>query len=173
MKCHQQRLINLNCFETGLLAELSHFSKRLCPQCCCIQPFFSPLSFLAWWNALFIAIYPLSALFRHTVSSPAEERLFVGCQSRPITRWQSICCCWSGMSNGITTVLITSAHTCTPPCATHLIAPRQLHPCYRPWYLPHFPWYGMSITAFVGSDLYLLPRAWLQHFWHRECCSPS
>lgn len=79
------------------------------------------------------------------------------------------------MSNGITTVLITSAHTCTPSCATHLIAPRQLHPCYRPWYLlmPHFPWYGMSITAFVGSDLYLLPWARLQHFWHRECCSPS
>lgn len=115
---------------------------------------FPPLSFLAWWNALFIAIYPLSSLFRHTVSSPAEERLFGGCQSRPIIRWQSICCCWSGMSNGITTVLITIPHTCTPPCATHLIAPRRVHPCYRPWYLlmPHFPPYGMSIT---GSDLYL------------------
>lgn len=133
---------------------------------------FPPLSFLAWWNVLFIAIYPLSALFRHTVFSPAEERLFGGCQGRPIMRWQSICCCWSGMSNGITTVLITSSHTCTPPCATHLIAPRQLLPCYRPWYLLmiHFPRYGMSITAFVGSDLYLAFVSGLQHFWHRDYC---
>lgn len=140
MRCHQQHLINLNCFETSQPAESPHFSKRLVPQQYCIQPFF-PLSFLAWWNALFIAIYPLSTLFRHTLSSPAEEKLFGGCQSRPVICWQSICCCWLGMSNGITTVLITSPHTCTPPCTTHLIAPLHPHSCFRPWYLlmPHFP----------------------------------
>lgn len=130
-----ERLINLNCFETGLLAELSHFSKRPFSQWRCMQPFPPPPPrCLSWHDEMRFSLlsipYPLCSATRSSLS--AEGRLFGGCQSRPITRWQSICCFWSGMSNGTTSVLITSPHTCTPPRATHLIAPRRLHPCYRP-----------------------------------------
>ena len=120
MKCHH--LINPNGFKTSPPAESPCFSKWLFPQQYCIQPFF-PLSFPVWWNALSAAIYSLSTLFCHTLLSPAEEKLSEAARADPSSVGSLFAVVGGGMSNGSSAVLITSPHTCTPPCATHLIVP--------------------------------------------------
>lgn len=64
----------------------------------------------------------------HTPLPWRRKKLSQAARADPSFCWQPVCCCWWGMSNGSTAVLITSAHTCTPPRATHLIAPHPPAP---------------------------------------------
>lgn len=123
----QQHLINLNCFEESQLAGSPYFSKRLLPQQYYIPPFFT-CHFLGMMKCNFSCyLFLIHSVPPHTLLT-GWGKAFWGCQSKPVIRWQSICCCWWGMSNDSTTVLITSPHTCTPAWTTHLIAPRFTPP---------------------------------------------
>lgn len=126
----QRHLINPNCFETSQPAESPRFSKRLFLQQYCMQPFF-PFSPGVMKCTFLCYLFLIHSVPPHTPLS-GWGKAFGGCQSKPVIRWQSICCCWWGMSNGSTTVLITSPHTCTSACATHLIAPHTPTPASGP-----------------------------------------
>lgn len=128
MKCHQKQFILIalkqaslqNCLIFLNDSSLNHtaYSHFL--------PVFPGVMKCAFHCYLFL----IHSVPPHTLL-PGCRKAFEECRSRPVICWQSIYCCWLGMSNGITTVLITSPHTCAHPCITYLIAPLHPHPCFR------------------------------------------
>lgn len=137
---HQQYLINLNCAEERKRKEeasrhdhLVFLSKRFLPQQYCVQPIFPRLPWHDEMHFSSLSIpYPLCSATHSPLRLRKSFRRLPAQTSHLLAVYLLLLV--GGMSNDGTTVLITSPHTCTPACTTHLIAP---HPHVTPPPLLH------------------------------------